>query len=255
MIPVTLRKLALAILLSGIISGCGPDADMSSKAHANRAQQLLDEGKLKPAILEIKNALRTEPTDAELRWLAGTIYLEAGENAAAEKEFAKAIELGIHNVDSELSLVRSWVAQGKLKEGLDYFGAKELSSTAGELESVLRERQGGISDNLLLRFSQSLDQVINVIGMIDDTSLEPLSWNGPKADGNIILLKKFLGKLRPLLMDREAKSCKEIVKEMSSYNWPSEYAESIQQLSSYVGKYKFKQAQNLLDKMIEHLES
>ena len=34
-----------------------------------------------------------------------------------------------------------------------------------------------------------------------------------------------------------------------------EYAESIQQLGSYVGKYKFKQAQNLLDKMIEHLES
>ncbi len=139
MIPVTLRKLALAILLSGIISGCGPDADMSSKAHANRAQQLLDEGKLKPAILEIKNALRTEPTDAELRWLAGTIYLEAGENAAAEKEFAKAIELGIHNVDSELSLVRSWVAQGKLKEGLDYFGAKELSSLSLEAKVLYAE--------------------------------------------------------------------------------------------------------------------
>lgn len=133
------RTFLLGLLIVLSASGCGNDSQLTGVDHGQKAQHHLDQGNAREAILEIKNALSKDSDNAELRWLAGTIYLAAGENAAAEKELSKAIKLGIQNVDGNLALVRSWIAQGKIDKGIDYFEGLAAESLSDEARILYGE--------------------------------------------------------------------------------------------------------------------
>lgn len=72
-------------------TGCGqktPDELVeAAKTHIGRQDH-------KSAIVELKSAIQKTPNNAEARLLLGQAYLETGDYASAEKEFAKARELG-----------------------------------------------------------------------------------------------------------------------------------------------------------------
>lgn len=80
----------LALVLVGA-TGCGqksPDELVeSAKTHIGKQDH-------KSAIVELKSAIQQKPNDAVARLLLGQAYLETGDYASAEKEFAKARELG-----------------------------------------------------------------------------------------------------------------------------------------------------------------
>jgi len=129
----------LVIFFTLPLKGCGGENTKSAEEHSTSAQQYLIEGDVGSATIEIKNALRSDPKNPEIRWLAGQIYLAAGQSAAAEKEFTKALELGISRADNDLPLVRTWIAQGDFKKGLDYFEAKDFESLSDEAKILYAE--------------------------------------------------------------------------------------------------------------------
>ena len=162
------------------LTACSDQPGQSSETHVKNAQQYFESGQLPEALLEIKNALRANPKDPEVRWLAGQIHLEAGNNGAAIKELSRALELGLQRADADLPLVRAWMAQGELTKALDYFKTKEtgqLSDDAKVMFADLLMRSGDVSqaENILLKMLESAPELTPVrlgLARIDITRSE-----------------------------------------------------------------------------------
>ena len=76
---------ALLVLAAVALIGCGPGA--SDKELIDNAKRYMAEKKVNEATIEIKNALQTNPENAEARYLLGEISMQIGNLASAEKEF------------------------------------------------------------------------------------------------------------------------------------------------------------------------
>ena len=138
----SISKISLYLLLIASalpIAGCGKEDARTAAEHTNNAQQFLSQGDVRSATIEIKNAVRSEPNNPDIRWLAGQIYLAGGQSNAAEHEFTKALELGISRADSDLPLVRTWIAQGDMQKALDHFQTKDLATLSGEAKILYAE--------------------------------------------------------------------------------------------------------------------
>jgi len=133
-------------------------------------------------------------------------------------------------------------------------GALDLENAASELETAVRQEATSGLEDLLSQFDTALNIVLDSIrNAVDvDFKQEEDRSKGPVAD--VADLQRLLLKLKPYVLDREAKPCKEIMKEISGYNWPDEYVQGLKDLSRNVEKYKFKEGQELLSQIIERLE-
>ena len=114
-------RLLLVCLLSCLLllAGCS-GSDMTDAEHLQRAKQFLAQGDTKAGIIEFKNALRKNPNNAEARWLLGELYLELGAGADAEKELARARELGVGDEVLLPKLLKAMLIQGKYGEVSDF---------------------------------------------------------------------------------------------------------------------------------------
>jgi CheY-like chemotaxis protein len=134
-------------------------------------------------------------------------------------------------------------------------GALDLQNATSEMETAVRKVSASDLDNLLEQFETELnivlDSISNAVGVA--SKQEEDRSKGPVAD--VAVLQRLLLKLRPYVLEREAKPCKEIVKEIDGYIWPDEYVQGLKDLSRYVEKYKFNEGQELLSQIMERLES
>jgi Flp pilus assembly protein TadD len=117
------RTVLTAILVSLLLAACGdkPQAMLVS------AKNYLAKNDTKSAVIQIKNALQSDPNLPEARFLLGTALLESGDPVGAETELRKARELK-HPQDLVIPpLARSLLAQGQAKKVTDEFANIELS--------------------------------------------------------------------------------------------------------------------------------
>ena len=82
------------------------------------AQEFLAKGDVKAAIIQLKNAVRGEPDNPELRLELGKAYLVARQPVSAEKELRTAIRNGIDPLLVQVPLAEALVSQRKFKEVL-----------------------------------------------------------------------------------------------------------------------------------------
>lgn len=100
--------IASAIALALGISACSEQKTLEQLlASANEYSQKRD---FSSAVLELKNAVRLSPKNAEARFALGNAYLEQGHYIFAEKELEKSLALGL-----DLSNVAPLMAQVKAK--------------------------------------------------------------------------------------------------------------------------------------------
>ena len=99
------------IVVYGLLSGCGKK--LTEKDYIERAKDLQDKGDLRGSVIELKNALRTNPNSVESRWMLGNIYLDVGDGASAEKELQHANELGIPDATVRVPMGRAYLFQGQ----------------------------------------------------------------------------------------------------------------------------------------------
>jgi len=114
-----------SICLMGI-TACG-DKNTPAEYIAS-AEQLSANNKNKAAILELKNAIRLEPNNSEIRALLGTAYLKTGDALSAESEFEKALTKGYEPKKIIRELSRTYLLLNKedaLKELLGINGLNE----------------------------------------------------------------------------------------------------------------------------------
>jgi hypothetical protein len=109
-------------------------------------------------------------------------------------------------------------------------------------------------EHLIDRFNTALMIVLDSIGHVveSDSEKEEKTSKGPVAETGVLL--QLLLKLKPHVLDREAKPCKEIMKKIVGYTWPDAYVQMVADLNRSIAKYKFKNAQELISQIIEKLE-
>ena len=113
----SLSATALGLLLTVGIIGCNKSQDLA--ALVEEAKQYQQKGDAKAAIIQLKNALRKSPDDAQARLLLGSIYAQTGDPLSAEKELRKAESLGIKRDRMAPELGRTLLELGKFQEALD----------------------------------------------------------------------------------------------------------------------------------------
>jgi len=98
----------LLILLSACGSGTESVATLLERAAAHEQA-----GEYRAAAIELKTALTEDPDHAEARRRLGLVYLELGDGASAEKELARARELGVASAELTVPLERARFLQGQ----------------------------------------------------------------------------------------------------------------------------------------------
>lgn len=80
------------------------------------AEQQFAAGDFSTAIINLKNVVSRDKTDARARFLLGRAYIESGNPAAALKELEKARELGERSQELDIGIVRAMIVAGKFDE-------------------------------------------------------------------------------------------------------------------------------------------
>jgi PAS domain S-box-containing protein len=133
-------------------------------------------------------------------------------------------------------------------------GAVDLERVASELEAAVNQEGAKGIESSIKQFDKALMIVLDSIGYVVeiDAEKEEKTPRGPVAESGVLL--QLLLKLRPHVLDREAKPCKEIMKEIVGHTWPEEYVQGVTDLNRYIVKYKFREAQALISQITERLE-
>ncbi len=104
--------------LTLVLAACDAGSDASAEAHLQRAQNYRQEGDVRAAVIELKNALQREPENAEARWQLGQAYLSLGNGSAAAKELERARELGYQGGEHPIELMQALLLQNEYEKVL-----------------------------------------------------------------------------------------------------------------------------------------
>ena len=140
-----LSAAAVAITLAG--TGTGVAGTSADPEYLQRAEEHRKAHDLPAAIIELKNALAEAPGDARVRLLLGSLYLEQGDGAAAEKELRLARRLGVPlprlmaGLAEAIYLQRAWQRLVDDVQPLTGMSAREVADVRalrGEAQFALR---------------------------------------------------------------------------------------------------------------------
>lgn len=209
-----------------LLAGLGAGAYYLTRGHASpeqriaSAKQLELAGDHKGAAIEIKNALQSQPGNAEARYLLGRIHYANNDFANAEKELRKAIEKGYKSPEGTILLARTLLLIRQPKKLLDEINAlpgasadanatilalraqaHALSGDKESMENDLRRADELVSahpDILAVRAGQAYagGEVEQALALVDKAIA--------KADQRVDLLLMKADLLRALKRDDEA---------------------------------------------------
>lgn len=118
-------KLSLLCVTAMLVAGtatASPSAatDSSESAKALTAgRDLLRKGEHRPALIQLKKAVKANPGNAEARFELGLLQFRGGDFVAAEKEFVQARDNGFPVAQVNPLLANTYLAEGKFQQVLD----------------------------------------------------------------------------------------------------------------------------------------
>ncbi len=130
-----LRYAALAAAVTAaLLAGCGQDspAELMEKARASIAAK--DAG---AAEIHLKNLLQQKPDDGEARALLAPLHEARRDFASAEKEWRRALELGVSPDRALPGLLRAQVATGDAKGALEAASKYSATDPAAKSQAAL----------------------------------------------------------------------------------------------------------------------
>ncbi len=133
----------LLFLLLAASIGC--DRNLTPEESIAKAKGLIDKGELRPALIELSNAVQGDPASKEGRWLLGKVAVDLGDGAKAEKEIRKALELGQTRQSVQPFLVKSILLQGDIERVV-----KETASIPEDMTSTNKAMVLGLRAHALI---------------------------------------------------------------------------------------------------------
>lgn len=129
---------ALAALAAAIIGGQAL-ASPESEGYYRDGLRYLEQGELRAAVIQLKNAVRADPADGELRHALAKAYLRLGDPLSAEKELQAARQRGVPEQRLGADLAQAHVMAGRYRQALDGPSVKDLPAAE---EGALRLWRG-----------------------------------------------------------------------------------------------------------------
>jgi polar amino acid transport system substrate-binding protein len=131
-------------------------------------------------------------------------------------------------------------------------GARGLQAAGADVEAAITKGTLGNIDELLEIFEQNIQSIMN--GLKDFVAAEEAGGErGEKETGDLAKLAELLQELEPHIKKKKPKPCKEVMAKIKSYEWPDDYRSHIVELGRLINKYKFKDAQLLLESIKKNL--
>lgn len=113
-----LFKLFLLTNFLLILMSCD-NIGMNEQQMLQKAKDYLDKGELMAASIELRNTLQKNSNNAEARYILGSISLQVGDLASAEKEFRRAAMEGWSKEDTQIGLARIFIPRKEFQKLLD----------------------------------------------------------------------------------------------------------------------------------------
>lgn len=138
-------RIASLLVVASLAAACGKgDAD----SYLRSARAYLAKGEYNPAVIELKNALKLQPENAEVRYTLATALLQAGDGTGAATEARKALDFGYPADEACALLAAALLRQGEYKRVLGeapQCPAKAPRARA-ELDAAMGAAQLGLGD-------------------------------------------------------------------------------------------------------------
>ena len=145
-----MKKVALAVLAVVILAGGGAAVWWKfGRGHdpLSNAQAFVEKGDIRSALIELRNAVRLNPTNPEPHLRLGALQLQTGDAVAAEKELKAARDNGSKALDLSVLIAQSYVQQGMNKEMLAEFRPPAATPELTSQLLILRSfAQQGLAD-------------------------------------------------------------------------------------------------------------
>ena len=142
------------LLAAALASGLGiAEAGAQPLQRARAAEQ---RGDLRAAQIELRNAVRAEPQNAEARAILAAISLDLGDAETAEREARAAMDRGYDRVAATGLLLRTYLARSRYEELLNEFPmppGNQPAALAGRIASGRALAQLGTDDKEAARAS------------------------------------------------------------------------------------------------------
>ncbi len=121
--------------------------DLQAARYHEQARQLLQQGQLAPAMMQMETAVALAPRDAGYRLLLADIYMKSGRFEAARATFADVVELDASNTRAALSLALMQIALGRPQAAVAQLD--ELSGRAGPADIGLAYALAGMPERAI----------------------------------------------------------------------------------------------------------
>jgi putative PEP-CTERM system TPR-repeat lipoprotein len=145
-----MKKIIFAVLAVMILAGGGAAAWWKfGRAHdpLTNARAFVEKGDIRSALIELRNAVRLDPTNPEAHLRLGTLQLQTGDAVAAEKELKAARDNGSKAIDLNVLIAQSYLQQGMNKEVLAEFRPPAATPDLTSQLLILRSfAQQGLKD-------------------------------------------------------------------------------------------------------------
>lgn len=126
--PIQARTAVTLLLASLLLAACNdkPELMLSS------AKDYLAKNDSKAAVIQIKNALQSNPDLPEARYLLGTALLDSGDPAGAEQELRKALDMKYPQDAVVPQLAKALLAQGNARKVTEEFAKTDLAESSAK---------------------------------------------------------------------------------------------------------------------------
>lgn len=150
----TRSRLALgAILIAAALSGCG---SKSQEAVLASAQEKIDKGDPRTAVVELKAVLQKGPDTGAVRLMLGKALLRAGDAVSAAIELQKAVELDHPKEEVVPFLADALVLSGQWKKATDTLGSTVLADPKQQANLLATLAVGYMSQGQIPKARQSV---------------------------------------------------------------------------------------------------
>lgn len=110
-----LWKVLVVFMMSVFIFGCSSPKEKKAE-HQRRAEAYLKKGKLKDAVIELRNVVQLDPKDDSAYYELGETYLRLKKGREAFQSFSRAVSANPENLKAQLKLGQIYLLARKTKE-------------------------------------------------------------------------------------------------------------------------------------------
>ena len=139
--------ISIALLMNTSLPAYSAIGNEKSATYIQDAEEHLKSGNINAAIIQLKNAILAEPNNPQSRVALADLYLRVRNAISAEKEYLRAIELGMEQSKVILNLSKTRLLQRKYKLVLETLNEADINTDKkGEAYLIIGNAHQGLND-------------------------------------------------------------------------------------------------------------